>query len=63
MKKKFSYLKEFIANYEIHENNGIKTITVEIPKIGKKSTQLGNLSIEFLTKDLANGIFSEWEEK
>ena len=63
MKKEFSYLKEFIANYEIQEKDGIKTITVEIPKIGKKSTQLGDLSIDFLTKDLANGIFSEWEEK
>ena len=55
-------MKEFIPTYEIQESNGIKTITVEIPKIGKKSTQLGELSIDFLAKTLADEIFSEWEE-
>ena len=63
MKRTFSYLKEFIATYEIHENNGIKTITVEIPRIGTKSTQLGDLSIDFITKQLATEIFSDLEAK
>ena len=61
MKQSFSFTREFQANYEITEHEGIKTITVIIPGIGKKATQLGNLSIDFITKDLANGIFSELE--
>ena len=54
MKQNFSYLKEFNATYEIEEKSGIKTITVEIPKIGKKSTQLGELPRASASKALCN---------
>ena len=63
MKKKFSYTRVFNATYEVSEDDGIKTITVEIPGIGKKLTQLGDLPIDFITKDLANKIFTDLEEK
>lgn len=63
MKKKFSYTRVFNATYEVSEDDGIKTITVEIPGIGKKSTQLGDLPIDFITKDLANKVFTDLEEK
>jgi len=61
MRQVFSFTKEFQATYEITEKEGIKIITVIIPGIGKKSTQLGDLPIDFITKDLANGIFTDME--
>ena len=63
MKQSFSFMKEFQATYEITEQDGIKLITVIIPGVGRKTTQLGELPIDFITKELANGIFSDMEAR
>lgn len=63
MQAKFIIQKDYEVTYEVTEKNGIEMITVSIPKIGKKTTQLGAIPAENLARILANDIFKEFEEK
>ena len=63
MVKKFKYTKEFDVIYRLEGEGTNRMIYVEIPNIGKKSTQLGNSSPKSLAKIIASNIFSDWENK
>ena len=63
MVKKIKYTKEFDVLYKLEGEGTNRMLHVEIPKIGEKSTQLGNSSPESLARILASNIFFDLENK
>ena len=61
MHSKFIFQKDFEVTYEVKETNGIEMITVSIPKIGKKTTQLGSVPAESFARVLSTELFNEFE--